>query len=152
MSNSSDPADDPVGHAALVAAELAVRELSARYCMAVDDGRFEEFAELYEPDAVLHVMGGSHRGRDSIREFMSAAQSPELRGRHTTSSHVTTLDVAAGTGSGWVDYVFFDADGHATNLGRYHDRYVRGADGRWRFAVREIVFRGAKPELTEPWA
>ncbi|MGI9578941.1 MAG: nuclear transport factor 2 family protein, partial [Microthrixaceae bacterium] len=77
---------------------------------------------------------------------------PEARGRHATSSTVLDLDAAAGTGSGWVDYVFFDSGGAATNIGRYHDHYVRGDDGRWLFSLREIVFLNGEPELADPWS
>ena len=43
----------------------------------------------------------------------------------------------------------FDAGGRATNLGRYHDRYRRDDDNRWRYSRREIVFRGQAPAGVE---
>lgn len=128
-----------------------MQELLARYCMAVDDGRFDAFGELFEPEGEMHVMGVTHSGREAVRSFMEAAQPPEARGRHSTSATVLELDTESGTGSGWVDYVFFDTGGSATSIGRYHDRYVRGDDGRWRFELREIVFLGGAPELASSW-
>lgn len=133
------------------AARAAVEDLLARYCMAVDDGRFDDFERLFDPDGAMHVMGSTHIGASAVRAFMEQAQPPEARGRHATSSKVLELDVSAGTGSGWVDYVFFDSTGTATNIGRYHDRYRRGGDGRWRFSLREIVFRGEDPAHARTW-
>ena len=127
--------------------ELAIRGLVARYCMTVDDGRFGDFEALWADDARIHVMGATHSGRGAVRAFIEGAQPPKARGRHTTSSHLVTFD-GAGRARGWADYVFFDARGAATNIGRYHDEYVRGDDGEWRFALREIVFRSGEPEVT----
>ena len=123
----------------------------AHYCMSVDDGRFSDFEDLWAPDAAMHVMGDTHRGPAAVRAFMEAAQPEAARGRHSIAAKLLRLDARAGTGAGWVDYVFFDATGAATNIGRYHDRYLRGEDGRWRFELREIVFRGSSPDVTDDW-
>ena len=48
--------------------------------------------------------------------------------------------------------MFLDAGGTATNIGRYHDVYHRDPSGRWVYGVREIVFRGARAELTADWS
>ena len=134
------------------AEESAVRSLVARYCMAVDDGRFDDFERLFAPDARLRVMGTTHEGPSAIRAFMESAQPPEARGRHDIGAMVLDLDPAAGAGRGWVDYVFFDASGAATSIGRYHDAYVRDATGQWVFDLREIVFLGGEPEVAGSWA
>lgn len=130
--------------------ELAVRRLVARYCMTVDDGRFDDFAALWAEDARIHVMGATHEGRAAVKAFIEAAQPPAARGRHTTSSHLVVFD-SARRARGWADYVFFDASGAATSVGRYHDEYVRDDHGDWLFALREIVFRNAEPRLTTPF-
>jgi len=132
------------------AEELSVRALIARYCMSVDDGRFGDFERLWRADAVLHVMGTSHAGVPAIRAFMEGVQAPEARGRHATSSHLVVHDPEGDALVGWCDYVFFDGRNTVTSVGRYHDRYARDDDGTWRFALREIVFRGDSPELTAP--
>ncbi len=132
-------------------AESAVRDLVARYCMSIDDGRFDDFEGLWVSDAQMHVMGTTHQGPAAIRRFMEEAQPSERRGRHSIASHLMDIDAGAGTGRGWVDYVFFDTAGAATSIGRYHDLYARDVEGRWRFALREIVFQGAQPELTDRW-
>ena len=120
----------------------AVRSVLAQYCHLCDDGRFEEWGELFTDDAVFTVLGTTHEGRETIQAFIAAAMPPEARGRHLLSEpHVTisgdTADVAT-------DYAFVGrtAGGLAiTSTGRYLDRLVRD-DSTWRIASREIVFLG----------
>lgn len=154
MADPADPrAADPRA-ADRCADELAIRGLVARYCMLVDDGRWDDFAGLWAEGGRMHVMGTTHTGRAAVRDFLCAAMPPEVRGRHATSSQVVTFDDEERGGGdrarGWVDFMFFDASGAATRIGRYHDEYVRGGDGEWRLALREIVFLGGEPELTGP--
>jgi uncharacterized protein (TIGR02246 family) len=124
--------------------EDAIRRTLAEYCQFCDDGRFDEFADLFATDAVFRVMGKSNEGRGQIKAFMEKAMPPEKRGKHVTTSCV--IDV---TGDGdearvFTDYFFVARtdDGYGiTSVGRYHDRLVKQKD-RWRFAEREIVFMG----------
>lgn len=138
---------------ARLAAELAIGRLIAEYSQLCDDGRFEEFAELFLADARFEVMGVTHEGRDAIGAFLREAQPPAARGRHVTATPV--IDLAADTLSADVvtDYLFVAPDRAATapeatmytrfsitSVGRYHDEVRVGDDGRWRFARRRIVF------------
>jgi uncharacterized protein (TIGR02246 family) len=124
----------------------AIRRTLARYCMLCDDGRFEEWAELFTPDTRFHVMGTTHEGRDAARAFIERGQPPERRGKHVAINPLVLVD--GDRARSWCDYVFVSRDGAVTNTGRYHDELVRGADGRWRFSLREIVFTGDAPQLT----
>ena len=102
---------------------------------------------------LAEVRGELATGRADVRNFLDAARPPEVRGRHATNSHVVSFDDDDEGGDrarGWVDFMVFDASGAATRIGRYHDEYVRGGDGEWRLALREIVFLGGEPELTGP--
>ena len=128
--------------------EDAIRTTLARYCQLCDDGRFDEFAELFTDDAVFHVLGTDHVGRAAIAAFMTAAQPPEARGRHVTSNSVIAVDGARATAV--TDYLFVARADHGfaiTNVGRYHDQLALDpADAdRWRFTRREIVFLGDQP-------
>ena len=140
--------------------ELGIRRLAARYCVSVDDGQFGEFERLWSDDARMHVMGATYVGAGAIRGFLEPAQPPELRGKHFTSSHLIEWgDSDAPSGSvemqravGWVDFVFFDRSGKCLQVGRYHDEYVHlaGDSDLWQFSVREIVFIGESPQITDP--
>jgi len=122
----------------------AIRRLIALYCQLCDDGRFEEWAELFTEDATFTVMGGTHTGRPALREFMLAAQPPEARGKHATFEPV--IEVSGDQARAWTDYLFVGRVGDGgrlgvTSVGRYHD-HLRREHGTWRIAAREIVFMG----------
>jgi uncharacterized protein (TIGR02246 family) len=127
----------------------AIRSLLAAYCQTCDDGHFEEFGELFVENASFVVMGTTHVGRAAIRAFMEAAQPPERRGKHIISEPlITLLPVVGGglTATVQTDYLFVgripDGGLGVTSTGRYVDHLDRGADGRWRFGRRQIVFLG----------
>lgn len=127
--------------------EESIRRTLALYCQLCDEGRFDEWAELYVDDAELHVMGTTHRGRTAIRAFIEKGQPPERRGKHVCANPVIDLDESATTAWAVTDYVFVARGAQGltiTSAGRYHDRLVLDGD-RWRFARREIVFMGETP-------
>lgn len=122
--------------------EEAIRRTLALYCQFCDDGRFEEWGELFVDDARYRVMGRTHEGRAAIRAFIEKGQPPEKRGKHVCANPF--IEVDGDTAQARTDYVFVarGEDGLTiTSAGRYHDRFVR--DGhRWRFAERRVVFMG----------
>ncbi len=119
----------------------AITRVVARYCHLLDDGRWDEFADLWAPDAELVLGGETTRGRDAIRAAIEASQPPERRGRHLAVN--VELDVDGDRATGVVDFMFWVRDREGTAkpmcLGRYDDQLVR-TDGTWRFARREITF------------
>lgn len=125
-----------------------IRRTLAAYCLLCDDGRFEEWGELFTEDTRFHVMGTTHHGRAGATGFIEAGQPPERRGTHVVSSSIIEVDPGASTARAWSDYLFVDRNGAIINVGRYHDELVCDDDGVWRFSLREIVFKGDEPQLT----
>jgi len=124
----------------------AIRNTLALYCQFCDDGRFEDWAQLYAADATFHVMGNVHRGREEIKAFIRAGQPPQLRGKHVAVNSV--IEVHGQKATALTDYVFVGRDGDGlviTNAGRYHDRLVKDGQ-RWLFSERKIVFLGDEPQ------
>ncbi len=130
--------------------EEDIRRTIAQYAMLCDDGRFDEWADLFTETATFHVMGRTYMGREAIQAFIEAGQPPERRGRHACLSSIIVTDGFGGTASVWTDYLFVDQNSAITSVGRYHDLLERSGDKRWRFTIREIVFLGQQPELTRP--
>jgi 3-phenylpropionate/cinnamic acid dioxygenase small subunit len=119
--------------------EDGIRRTIAQYAHFCDDGRFDEWADLYTDDAEFTVMGRTYRGRDEVKGFIVKGQPPERRGKHICFN--TVIDVDGDTARAWTDYIFIDQQKTVTSAGRYHDVLVRQPD-RWRFAQRRIVFMG----------
>ena len=128
--------------------QQAIRDVLTRYCMLCDDGRFDEWADLFAIDASFVVMGNVHRGRSAIQAFIEAGQPPERRGRHAGMGSLVDVNEAGSTAKAWTDFLFVSQQREITVIGRYHDELaVDPDDGRWRFTLREIVFLGAEPTL-----
>jgi uncharacterized protein (TIGR02246 family) len=125
--------------------EEGIRRTLALYCQLCDDGRFDEWADLYTEDAVFRVMGGEHRGPEAIKAFIAKVQPAEQRGKHVAVNPL--IDVDGDTARAWTDYIWVGPGSGpfpVTNAGRYHDRLVK-RDGRWLFSERQIVFMGEEP-------
>jgi uncharacterized protein (TIGR02246 family) len=123
----------------------AIRRTIALYCQLCDDGRFEEWGDLYTEDARFCVLGKVYEGREEIRGFIERAQPAGARGKHVAANPV--IDVEGDEAVARTDYVFLSRNGGSlalTSAGRYHDRLVRRG-GRWLFSERRIVFLGDEP-------
>ena len=122
--------------------EDRIRRTLSEYSQRCDDGRFDEWAELFTEDARFVLSGQVTEGRDSIRTLMMAMMPPERRGQHVTSNSLVDIDRDSATVT--TDYLFVrpTADGPAiVAAGRYHDRLVR-VGLRWRFRERSITMLG----------
>jgi 3-phenylpropionate/cinnamic acid dioxygenase small subunit len=122
-----------------VSDEDAIRRTIAQYCQLCDDGRFDEWADLYTDDATFSVMGKTYTGRADVKAFIEKGQAPERRGKHLCFNSIIDIDGDSARAS--TDYVFIDKQHAITSAGRYHDRLIRQPD-RWRFAERRILFMG----------
>jgi uncharacterized protein (TIGR02246 family) len=124
--------------------EEGVRRTLALYCQLCDDGRFEEWADLYTEDATFAVLGQTQAGRAAIKAWIEQAMPAEKRGKHFIGQSVIDVHPDAGTAAAVTDYTFIartpEKKYAITSAGRYHDTLVRGDDGRWRFQTREIRF------------
>jgi hypothetical protein len=124
-----------------------IRRTLALYCQLCDDGRFDEWEQLFAADAEFSVLGDTHVGPAEIRAFIEAAQPPELRGKHVCANPLIDVDGAGGTAAALTDYIFVGTSPEGmvvTSAGRYHDTFVRDGD-RWLFRTRRIAFMGDEP-------
>jgi ketosteroid isomerase-like protein len=126
-------------YAERVSDEDAIRRTIAQYCQLCDDGRFDEWADLYTDDATFSVMGMTYTGRADVKAFIEKGQAPERRGKHLCFNSI--IDIDGDSARAITDYVFIDKQHAITSAGRYHDRLIRQPD-RWRFAERRILFLG----------
>lgn len=134
-----------------------IGQLRARYCQFLDDGRWDELAELFTEDGAF-VGLSTARGRDELRTFFPTLQEGSLEAWWHFSSNETIelgLDVGGdpdlATGQTWLDQpCVVDGVAHIA-AGRYADRMRRCPDGRWRFVERKVTFFFWSP-LENGWA
>ncbi|MGC8517786.1 MAG: nuclear transport factor 2 family protein [Steroidobacteraceae bacterium] len=123
---------------------LALRELVARYGVAVDDRDIEALAALFTPEAVFRSQDGvmSAHGRAAIIEQFHARFSALKATNHVAHDQIIELnskdpDRATGLVSSHAE-VWRNGQALITAL-RYRDQYRRH-EGRWCFAERSLSF------------
>jgi uncharacterized protein (TIGR02246 family) len=124
----------------------AIRNLAVRYSLSIDDGRIDDVAALFAPDATFAARYGEPlRGRAAIAEFLAANARAQEASAHTVLGHLIEPD-GEDRAVGIVQVAAVLDKGGATlrfSL-RCHDRYLL-LDGRWLFAHRGIVVRYQEP-------
>ncbi|MEU1282683.1 nuclear transport factor 2 family protein [Kitasatospora sp. NPDC005856] len=123
----------------------AIENLIARYAELVDDGDFAGLGALLA-DAVFVGSGAPVRGAAAIeamfRETLLVYADGTPRTQHVTSNVAVEVDEPAGTAVARSYVTVLQAlpelPLQAVAAGRYHDRFARGEDGRWRFVERRV--------------
>jgi len=134
--------------------ERAIRNLVARYCHAIAERDDEAWAATWAEDGEWRVLGSTLRGRDAIlAHYRKLVAGVRWVVQHATDGIVELHgDEASGR---WliVEFLQWNAGPGGQNVGRYQDRYVRGRDGEWRFARRELhaTYLGPPDLSAPPW-
>jgi hypothetical protein len=123
-----------------------IRDLLHRYSLYIDDGRGDEFEELFAKDATFNVLDMRIRGRSAIRiEFVGPPGRLRKHLPFTAVVEIRSLSEARA----WSDFIMVrlpDPEqpglGEVYQMGRYYDRLIKQADGRWRFAERNVFVLG----------
>lgn len=119
--------------------ERAIRALVARYCHAIAERDDEAWAATWAEDGEWALFGATLRGRGAILDHYRKLVAP-LRWVMQVS-HDGIVEVQGDTATGrWLilEYLQWSGGAGGQTVGRYRDRYARGADGAWRFARREL--------------
>lgn len=125
------------------ACQAAVLELHARYAHAFDDGDDDALIGCFTPDGVMRTTRPLELvGHDALRAFARERRAADpAPARHASWHHLLTPDgpdAASGrctaavlrTAAAGVEVLFTAV---------YRDRFVRGPDGTWRIALREVA-------------
>jgi uncharacterized protein (TIGR02246 family) len=132
--------------------EGAIRNLAVRYSLAIDDGRFDEVAALFAPDATFAARYGEPlQGREAIAEFLEANAAAQVASHHAVQGHLIAADGDSGAAVGIVQVAaVLDKGGETLRFAlRCHDRY-RLVEDRWVFAHRGIAVRFAEADPADP--
>jgi 3-phenylpropionate/cinnamic acid dioxygenase small subunit len=132
----------------VLAAEREIERLLFRYCRAMDDGRFDDFARLFENGTWYFDEATQMTGSDEVRAWLedSIVLYNGVPGtRHTVSNIVTDVDLEEGTASSRSYVIVFQtipgSAPHVMFQGAYDDTLVLGPGG-WRFAERRLTCDG----------
>ena len=125
-----------------VADRAAIRDLACRYARAVDRRDWVLAATLFTEDAVL---AGSRFELVGIEHILRGLGRVERYRATFHAVHNQTLEIAGDEAVGETYCVanhLLERDGRSFKLDwgiRYQDRCLRGTDGVWRFARRELI-------------
>jgi uncharacterized protein (TIGR02246 family) len=126
----------------------AIREVMARYCFALDDGRFADMAALFTEDGTWQTFFGKATGRQAIAEFaagLRAHRTDNPRAIHHVTNIVITLDGdTAKVRSNWTTVQNAPEGPKVGSGGAYDDEMVK-IGGQWFFKYRTID-RYIRPE------
>ena len=116
-----------------------IGQLRARYCQALDDGRWDDLADTFTEDGAF-VGLSTARGRTEMLEFFPKLNSSTVTSWwHFSSNETVELDGDAATGTTWLlQPCVVDGESQIA-AGRYEDTMVRTAQG-WRFQERRVSF------------
>jgi hypothetical protein len=131
-----------------------IRQLKARYFRYVDTKRWDRFADVFTPDAELHVPVNRPeplRGADAIAERVRQGLADMITIHHGHAAEIEVLS-ADRARAVWPLYDRLltttneltrdpDAPGFGPRyegLGHYTEEYARGEDGRWRISRSEL--------------
>jgi hypothetical protein len=130
--------------------ERAINAVMNEYCHAMDSGENDRWMNCFTADALYDVALPDGRsfvrleGEADLRKFIAGY--PVVPGnKHIYVTPLFGVDPDAGEAS--VSAYWFTLSGGTNKatvsaLGRVQDKFVRGADGRWRMKERRVATEG----------
>ena len=129
--------DDWMRRLEKVEAELAIRQLAARYARAVDSRNLADLGALFAPQTRFGEHG---TGADGARAFYGPVLAGFYRSFHQIVGHVITdIEPDSARGTVYCRAEHEDGDHWIVNLMVYFDRYVRVGQN-WHFLGRRPRF------------
>jgi hypothetical protein len=119
---------------------LAIHELMAKYCQAIDLNRWEEFPSLFTEDCKLDFgnLMGVFEGPEGVQRFTGMMRNLGLHMRHYTTNIVLRGDGERVQGEAYVLAITGPPGSAHQTTGRYEDELVK-VGGRWRIRVRRAL-------------
>jgi uncharacterized protein (TIGR02246 family) len=122
-----------------LADEREIRNLVARYCHAIGERDDAAWADTWAEDGEWRVLGACLRGRDAILAHYLKLVAGVRWVVQFAHDGIVRVEGDAASGRWQIhELLQWESGAGGRNIGRYRDRYVRCADGAWRFALREF--------------
>jgi uncharacterized protein (TIGR02246 family) len=126
----------------VVEERLAISDLFARYCCALDDGEADTVIACFTADAVLKSPVIDLRGTAAIRAFagrFAAMRAAGTQFRHFVTNIAAEIDGDRARATAYLLVVISQDGSHRTlPPGRYECELVKDA-GMWRFTRRTVL-------------
>jgi uncharacterized protein (TIGR02246 family) len=128
--------------ASLLEEKDAIREVMARYCHALDAGRFDEVASLFAEEGEWTTDYGSAVGRAAIEALLT--RNVPRRGEGPQRKHYianTIIRVEDDSAHAVSDYLIIRESENGlipVMGGTYMDRFCK-RDGEWKFLRKELI-------------
>src|SRR3974390_2468403 len=113
---------------------LAIANLLADYCLALDEDRIDDCVELFTADGSFDVYGRSFAGHEGLKRMMTAAPSGLHLGGHPSVSMLDSDQARTRQ-----NLLFVDRENGESRHAVYTDELVRTGEG-WKFARRRCRF------------
>ena len=119
---------------------LAIHEIMAKYCQAIDLNRWEEFPSLFTEDCRLDFgnLMGVFEGPEGVQRFTDMMRNLGLFMRHYNTNMVLRGDSERVQSESYVLAITGPPGSSHQTTGRYEDELVK-VDGRWRIRVRRAL-------------
>jgi ketosteroid isomerase-like protein len=116
----------------------AIGEVLARYCHAIDFGRWDDLRELFTADGRLDMAPmGVFEGRDGIRKFTDQMQAAGIVMRHFVTNLVVQGDGDRARVESYVLAISGQPGNTRQTTGQYEDDLVKET-GRWLIRSRRV--------------
>jgi uncharacterized protein (TIGR02246 family) len=121
--------------------KVAIADLFARYCCALDNGEVETVVNCFAAGAVLKSPMIDLKGHAAIREFVGRFAAQRAAGtqfRHMVTNIIATIDGDGATATAYLLVLISQNGAHRTlPPGRYECDLVKEG-GVWRFSRRSV--------------
>ena len=119
---------------------LAIHEIMAKYCQAIDLNRWEEFPSLFTEDCRLDFgnLMGVFEGPEGVQRFTDMMRNLGLFMRHYNTNMVLRGDSERVQSESYVLAITGPPGSSHQTTGRYEDELVK-VGGSWRIRVRRAL-------------
>jgi SnoaL-like domain len=118
--------------------------LKARYFRFMDTRQWDRFRELFTDDLEYYISNSRlpesttplFTKADQLVSYLSASEPEKITVHHGHTPEIELIDDSTASGV-WAMFGWTDEPGRGfamQSFGHYHERYVRGEDGKWRIS------------------